>query len=66
MSVMNSRRLIASPKAQDKASCQLKIAHWKRSGAALGTGIERLPNVRFGSKADISECPVDVRYSPKS
>ena len=35
MSVMRSRRLIASPKAQDKASCRLKIAHWKRPGAVL-------------------------------
>jgi hypothetical protein len=32
------RRLIASPETQDKASCRLKIAHWKRSGAALGAG----------------------------
>jgi len=24
------------------------------------------PNVRFGSKADISECPRDVRFTPKS
>ena len=26
------RRLIAFPKAQDKASCRLKIAHWKVDG----------------------------------
>jgi hypothetical protein len=25
-----------------------------------------MPNVRFGSKADIGLAPVDVRYSPKS
>ena len=24
------------------------------------------PNVRFGPKADISECPRDVRFTPKS
>ena len=30
--VMNSRRLIASPEAQDKASYRLRLAHWKGSG----------------------------------
>ena len=25
-----------------------------------------MANVRFGSKADISECPRDVRFTPKS
>jgi hypothetical protein len=29
------RRLIAFPKAQDKASCRFKLAHWKRPGAVL-------------------------------
>ena len=29
------RRLIASPEAQDKASCRFKLAHWKRPGAVL-------------------------------
>src|SRR6516164_1010523 len=29
------RRLIAFPKAQDKASCPFKLAHWKRPGAVL-------------------------------
>jgi len=24
------------------------------------------PNVRFGSKADISECPANVRFTPES
>src|SRR5262245_64993811 len=28
---MKSRRLIASPEAQDKASCGIKVAHWKVS-----------------------------------
>ncbi|HVI65507.1 MAG TPA: hypothetical protein VM910_23435, partial [Bradyrhizobium sp.] len=26
----------------------------------------RVADVRFGSKADISECPSDVRFTPKS
>ena len=30
--------LIASPKAQDKASCRLKLAHWKWPDVSLGTG----------------------------
>src|SRR5262249_23359030 len=29
------RRLIAFPKAQDKASRRFKLAHWKRPGAVL-------------------------------
>ena len=32
-------------------------------GASLGT---RIGNVRFGSKADISACVSDVRFTPKS
>ena len=32
ISVMNSRRLIASPEAQDKASYRLTLALWKRPG----------------------------------
>src|SRR5262249_24691027 len=27
--LMNSRRLIASPEARDKASCGINVAHWK-------------------------------------
>jgi hypothetical protein len=32
---MNSRRLIASPEAQDKALYRSKLAHWKGPSAAL-------------------------------
>ena len=32
--MMNSRRLIASPKARDKPSYQFKITNWKGSAAA--------------------------------
>src|SRR6516164_8472765 len=48
------RRLIAFPKAQDKASCRLKIAHWNVDGVSLAQVVKRPANVRFGSKADIT------------
>ena len=43
---MNSRRLIASPEAQDRASYRVKRADWKGSDV-------RTADVRFGSKADM-------------
>src|SRR5262245_52372763 len=45
ISLMKSRRLIASPEARDKALYQLKVAHCK--GGRVGS------DVRFGSKAGI-------------
>jgi hypothetical protein len=57
------RRLIASPEAQDKASCRLKIAYWKVDGF-VSSG--RSVNVRFGSKADMNRSNRDVRFTPKS
>ena len=51
---MNSRRLIASPEAEDKASYRLRLA--SRKGA----------DVRFGSKADICGAKSHVRFTPKS
>ena len=48
-SVMNSRRLIASPEPQDKASCRLKLAHLKEAGCVQAQVIERSTDVRFGS-----------------
>ncbi|MGB8555064.1 MAG: hypothetical protein WCD73_17225, partial [Pseudolabrys sp.] len=53
-SVMNSRRFIAAPEAQDQPSYRLKPAYWK--GA----------NVRFGSKADIPQYNGHVRFTPQS
>ena len=44
---LNSRRLIAFPEAQDKASCQLRLAHFTKPGV-------RSADVRFGSKADMT------------
>ena len=52
ISVMNSRRLIDAPEAQDQPSYRLKPAYWK--GA----------NVRFGSKADMCGAQADVRFVP--
>src|SRR5262245_62405670 len=57
--VMNSRRLIASPRGQDRTSYRLKLAHWKRSGVTAA-------NVRFGSKADICSAKRHVRFTPES
>src|SRR5262249_31143053 len=54
-SVMNSRRRIAAPEAQDGASYQPIQVVWK--GQA---------DVRFGSKADICSAIVHVRYGPKA
>src|SRR5262245_29516484 len=54
-----SRRRIASPEAQDKASYQLKVAHCK-GGAPRGS------HVRFGSKADMCSANEHVRFTPNS
>ena len=56
---MNSRRLIASPEAQDRASYQPTVVLGKGWGA-------RPANVRFGSKADIRSAKRHVRSYPKS
>jgi hypothetical protein len=37
-----------------------------RQGNGAAVQIDRRPNVRFGSKADILLRPIDVRYSPES
>src|SRR5262249_31869940 len=53
--VMTSRRRIASPGAQDKASYRLRLAHRKEP-----------TDVRFGSKADMCSAKRHVRFTPKS
>jgi hypothetical protein len=51
----------------DSVSQGKAIGHPDLSQFAKATeAVVRLPNVRFGSKADISECPRNVRYSPES
>src|SRR5215475_14054079 len=55
-SVMNSRRRIASPKAPDKASYRLKLAHFKRP----------LPMSALPPKADMCGARSDVCFGPKA
>src|SRR5262249_55594444 len=50
---MNSRRLIASPEAQDQPSYRLKPAYWKGPGP-------------LGSKADMCVAKSDVCFTPNS
>src|SRR6516164_5942509 len=57
-SVMNSRRLIAPPRPGSRIVAG-QTGRLEVVGLALG-------NVRFGSKADISECPTVVRFTPKA
>jgi hypothetical protein len=38
----------------------------KDEARRIAANIAKLPNVRFGSKADIGLAPVDVRFNPKS
>src|SRR5215475_873875 len=51
---MKSRRLIASPEAQDKASCGINVAHWKvrRRGQPMSAlGQKRTCAVQNGMSA---------------
>src|SRR5215475_6931260 len=56
ISVMNSRRLIASPEAQTRNGSNLR----RHSGRGS------LGDVRFGSKADICSAQAHVCFTPKS
>ena len=60
------RRLIAFPKAQDKASCRFKVAHWKRPGAVLCVTANFNRECPLRSEADIDECLGHVRFTPES
>jgi hypothetical protein len=68
---MKSRRRIAFPKAQDHAKCiddysrDLQSVEWGVSCHFAHQQLARA-HVSSGSKADISECPRNVRYSPES
>ena len=57
---MNSHRLIASLKAQDKASFRLSLAHWK------APGLRSPPISAFASKADIAKRPGHFRFASNS
>src|SRR5262249_20473404 len=54
-SVMNSRRLIASPEASGQGIVQVQRG-----------SLEEAANVRFGSKADICSAKGHVRFTPES
>src|SRR6516164_4254185 len=58
-SVMNSRRLIASPQGSEQGIVAGQTGRLEVDKTALG-------DVRFGSKADIEAPPPDVRFTPKS
>src|SRR5262249_14256613 len=69
---MKSRRLIASPEAQDKASCGINVAHWKGSRrgqpmSALGqkqTYAAHQPLSALPLKADMCGATRDGRFGP--
>jgi hypothetical protein len=82
IALMKSRRLIASPEAQDKASCRLKIAHWKVAGCEFkDRSLSARPMSALGhkrtsrhvsvmsalpQKADITRTSRNVRQVPKA
>jgi hypothetical protein len=49
-------RLIASSEAQDKASCRLKLAHWRARGEFRHGSLSGV-HFRDGSNASVSRCP---------
>jgi hypothetical protein len=53
--VMNSRRLIGAPEAENEPILSTKPGR-----------LEAAADVRFGSKADIAPVKCDVRFTPKS
>src|SRR5262249_20754188 len=67
--LMKSRRRIAAPRVRSTLTLadyirDLRQAKWGSRFFAWQQFFET--DVRFGSKADISECPSDVRFTPKS
>jgi hypothetical protein len=64
-SLMNSRRLMASPAPRTKSG--IKDYHIFGSRIVPFVAPKRDRNhVRFGSEADILQCPSDVRFTPES
>src|SRR5262245_43346635 len=78
-SVMNSRRLIASSEAQDKASYSPKLAYWKGVGWEVRQRLFTRPMSALGHKqtfapqkvmsalppkADMCDATRDVRFGP--
>src|SRR5215469_7732373 len=68
-SAMNSRRLMASPRAEETTSSMRRISHLGIENRELCRSLDPsgpAHHVRFGSKADIRPKKRDVRFTPKS
>jgi hypothetical protein len=69
---MKSRRRIAFPRGQDHADCDCVQLQQEFATGEMGVTIylrcknREPPDVRFGSKADISAYPRHVRFAPNS
>ena len=68
-SLMNSRRLIFAPEAQDKASSRLKLAHFKGPQPMSALGHKRTCAAQkamsaLTPKADMCSAQADVRFVP--
>ena len=61
---LKSRRRIASPEIRTKRM-SIFLQHGM-AGHKMVLRRSNMANVRFGSKADISPCPRDVRFTPES
>src|SRR5215813_8492025 len=62
-----SRRLIAAPGDFEKRHYRLKLARWRAARIwAQDRLVGRPENVRFGSKADMSNASTHVRFTPNS
>jgi hypothetical protein len=71
---MKSRRRIAAPRLRASADYALELTQLQQEFATGGMGYDHHfawqqssgPNVRFGSKADISQSNRHVCFTPKS
>jgi hypothetical protein len=62
---MKSRRRITAPKAQEHADTGRLQQGFVIGEMGFGVSLHG-SNLRFGSKADISACQDNVRFTPKS
>ena len=63
---MNSRAVIASSEAQDRASYPPKLAHSKGRVSVRHKSLSGWTIIRFGPKADICSAKAHVRFGPKA
>src|SRR6516164_1303380 len=74
INLMKSRRRVAAPKAQSLCGLCFGTTQLQQGFPPGGMGFDchfawqqsSGPNVRFGSKADIAACLINVRFTPKS